>query len=76
MCDKKGTETDEHDCKYKAALLAIDRLKPDDFRTGQSHVPPAFREINASSLMLRICTIINGALYDTDAHGTPLPAQS
>lgn len=59
--------------RLRAALDELDRLDPDDFKTGQEHLTPAFREVQVRPLMLRICTIVNKVLHNTDAYGNPLP---
>jgi hypothetical protein len=32
--------------KVRELVAAADALRPEDFKTGQNHLPPAFREIN------------------------------
>ncbi len=44
------------------ALLEIDALEPDQFRTGQTHLTPAFREVNYREVVLHISKIVDAAL--------------
>ncbi len=59
----------DHD-RYRAALIEIDTLDPDDdlFKSGQQHLPPAFREISFPKVIQRVGTIVHDAL-----HGPPVP---
>lgn len=66
------TTQEPHDCIYRTALEELERMKPDDFKTGQSHLSPAFREVSVSAVMLHVCRIINRTLHNTDENGRPL----
>ena len=57
---------------YFAALTAIDKMQPNDYKTGQSHLPPAFREVNLLDAWRFVCRTVNGVLHNTDEHGRPL----
>lgn len=58
--------------RYLAALTAIDEMDPDEYKTGQEHLSPAFREPNLREGMRFICRTINGVLHNTDEYGEPL----
>lgn len=62
----------EHD-HLRAALDEIDRLDPTEFLTGQSHLPPAFREPDLRAAFRRVVQIVNRTLHGTDENGHPLP---
>lgn len=57
---------------YLSALEELDSLRPDDFRTGQGHLTPAFREVNFRDAFRAVCRIVNGVLHGTDENGRPL----
>jgi hypothetical protein len=42
-----------------AEAQEMDRLGPDQFKTGQTHLSPAFREINYKSAFLALAKIFN-----------------
>lgn len=62
--------------RLRAALEAIDEMKPEDFMTGQAHLTPAFRTVNFADVFEHVCGIVNGMLYGTDANGNPLPEEA
>ncbi|HET7386876.1 MAG TPA: hypothetical protein VFJ19_09475 [Nocardioidaceae bacterium] len=62
--------------RLRAALNEIDRMDPDDFRTGQDHLLPAFREVNFRAAFERVVRIVNRALHGTDEYGRPLAASN
>lgn len=68
----EAEQEDDHQCKYRAALEEIDKFQPDDFKTGQGHLPPAFREPNLLALWKSVIRIVNGVLHNTDEYGKPL----
>lgn len=70
------TPTDEvgHDCRYKKALERIDRMSPEDFKGGQGHLTPAFREPSFKEAFRFVCKVVNGVLHNADENGQPLPA--
>ena len=39
-------------------VAAADALRPEDFKTGQNHLPPAFREINYRDAFSALAHII------------------
>lgn len=55
-----------------SALSEIDNMNPNDFRTGQDHLPLAFREINFHDAMLHVQRIVNKVLHNTSEYGEPL----
>lgn len=61
--------------RLKAALEELDALDPDDFKTGQSHLSPAFREVNFKEVVRTVIRIVNRTLHNTDENGQPLPAE-
>lgn len=48
--------------RLRAALDAVEALDPNDFRTGQDHLPRAFREVNYKAVVLRISEIVDEAV--------------
>ncbi len=69
----KGQHADpNHHCPYREALEELDRMRPNDFKTGQGHLSPAFREVNVSAVMMHVCRIVNRILHNTDENGQPL----
>ena len=59
--------------RYLAALTAIDQMDPEDYKAGQDHLPPAFRQPNLKQGFRQVCRIVNGVLHGTDEYGRPLP---
>jgi hypothetical protein len=62
--------------RYLAALTALDNMRPGDFKSGQGHLVPAFREVSIVDVMRFVCRIVNGVLHGTDEHGNPLIPES
>jgi hypothetical protein len=58
--------------KYKRALDVLDSMNPNDFRTGQSQLTPAFREPNLKEAMRFVMRTVNGVLHNADEYGKPL----
>jgi hypothetical protein len=58
--------------KYLEALREIDAMEPDDFKTGQGHVSPAFREVNFRDAFKHVVRIVNRVLHNTDENGRAL----
>ncbi len=57
--------------RLRAALDTLDAMNPDDFRTGQAHLSPAFREINYVEALRFIAKTVNDVLHGTDEYGDP-----
>lgn len=55
-----------------SAMDEIHKMNPDDFRTGQGHLSPAFREINFRDAMFHVQAIVNRVLHNTNEYGEPL----
>lgn len=47
-----------------ALVLEFDEMDPDDWRTGQQHLAPAFRAVNYRDAMLHVMERINATLGD------------
>lgn len=64
----------EHDRdRYFAALSEIDQMDPEDYKVGQDHLPPAFRQPDLKAGFRQVCRIVNGVLHGTDEYGKALP---
>ena len=59
--------------RLRTAMDALDTLDPDDFRTGQEHLPLAFREVNYRVAMLAVSRIVDAAITADTALWTPEP---
>lgn len=59
--------------RYRSAMDEIDQMDPEDFKGGQEHLPPAFRQPNLKDAFRHVCRIVNGVLHGTDEYGRPLP---
>jgi hypothetical protein len=44
--------------RVRELVAAADALSPDDFKTGQNHLPPAFREINYRDAFMALAHIM------------------
>jgi hypothetical protein len=44
--------------RVRELVAAADALRPEDFKTGQNHLPPAFREINFHDAFSALAHII------------------
>jgi len=60
--------------RLRAALEEIDALDPDDYKTGQAHLSPAFREVNFKEVVQTVIRIVNRTLHNTDEYDRPLHA--
>lgn len=66
---KQRDVADREATRLRAALDELDHLNPADFKRGQSHLTPAFREIDFREVFRRVCRIVNGVLHGTDENG-------
>lgn len=64
-------ELEAENKKYKGALDEIDRMNPDDFRTGQGHLSAAFREVNFQAAFAHVCRVVNRTLHGIDSAEGP-----
>lgn len=62
----------EGGCVYREALDELDRVQPDDFKAGQGHLSPAFREVDFRAAFGHVVNVVNRVLHDTDENGRPL----
>lgn len=53
------TEEDTHQCKYRTAIEKLDAMKPADWRGGQDHLSPVFREVNFKAAFGHVINIVN-----------------
>ncbi len=67
-------DAEDHVCKYRVALEEIDKMEPEDFKTGQNHITPAFREPNLQDALRFVIRVVNRTLHNTDENDQPLPA--
>lgn len=58
--------------RYRAALDRLDNMDPGDFKVGQDHLSPAFREPNFLEALRFVMKVVNGVLHNTDEYGKPL----
>ncbi len=61
--------------RLRAALEELDALDPNDFKVGQNHLNPAFREVDLREVLRAVQRIVNRTLHGTDEHGRPLPIE-
>ena len=58
--------------RLRGALVEIDNLNPEDFKSGQEHLAKWARTVDFKEAFRAVARIVNGVLHGTDEDGKPL----